>query len=648
MQKTSSQNGSWHKLNVMQKVGAFNDEDEGLLNLLADRIVVTMVNAKKKDDLGHVQERIDLLLRNTHNMASSLYNTKDLARMVMQAAKEMVQADSCVLVIRDNSLKQNIMYMPTKHGLAELRINDDAGIFTHVIKGNHTLQINDVSKDARYNVEFDKTYGYNTQSLLAVPLTSSTTQRAFGCVMVRNKIKEIKFNDDDVKMLSGFCAQAAMTFEKLNHVKELDEVHSFMKRVLESIQATVIVVDENSFLMSCNKTWLWESVGLSREEYVQRPITYYLKDYPLLLQDLLHCQKTGTNAYQPSFPFEIKSRSGSRVMHLKYSMNPLKTASNDDGGANMENKNRSVVIVLEDLTSEKRALDTLGRYMDPLLVKEVMSEHGNELGGVRRKIAILFSDIRSFTTLAESLEPQQVVKLLNEHFEDSVDAILSEHGILDKFIGDAVMAVFGVPFSSDKDSVNACNAALKMLDALKVANRRREANGQKVIHIGIGINTGEVLSGNIGSTKRMEYSCIGDAVNLSSRLESLTKHYHSTLLFTEFTREELDDQFIIREVDKVQVVGKKRGVAIFDILGKSSSCSPVEYNSKMQLIEKYGQALAAYRQGNFSDAKQMFLKCATLFNRDGPSVTMHERCALYEKEPPNLDDWKGVFVPDFK
>jgi adenylate cyclase len=237
------------------------------------------------------------------------------------------------------------------------------------------------------------------------------------------------------------------------------------------------------------------------------------------------------------------------------------------------------------------------------------------------------------------MEPTDVVELLNHHFTDAVNAITEEQGILDKFIGDAVMAVFGVPFISQEDATHACNTALKMREALIVTNKFRESSGKLGIKIGIGVNTGMVLSGNIGSKARMEFSCIGDAVNLASRIEGLTKFYGVQILISEFTLADTGDAFLVREVDSVVVSGKKNAVRVYELLGKKGDILAREVREVSSL---YTNALGFYRARNFSQAMDLFQSCIKL-HFDGPSKVLLERCKKYIYAPPP-QDWDGCFI----
>jgi adenylate cyclase len=182
-------------------------------------------------------------------------------------------------------------------------------------------------------------------------------------------------------------------------------------------------------------------------------------------------------------------------------------------------------------------------------------------------VTILFSDIRSFTTISEKMEAQALVGLLNEYFTEMVTAVMSEDGVVDKYIGDAIMAVFGAPVPKTDDAVHAVRAAVKMGQALAVLNERLTARGLAPLGTGIGVHTGDVVAGNIGSERRMEYTVIGDAVNLASRLETATKELGVHILISEDTYELTKDHIDARPVKEIHVKGRAKPVMTYEVLG---------------------------------------------------------------------------------
>jgi adenylate cyclase len=219
---------------------------------------------------------------------------------------------------------------------------------------------------------------------------------------------------------------------------------------------------------------------------------------------------------------------------INLTVNPL---TNPEGGV------RGGLLVLEDISQEKRMKTTLYRYMTPGVAERVMALGDDVLmRGDRREVTVLFSDIRGYTTLTENLEADRVVEMLNAYFETMVEAVFNFEGTLDKFIGDAIMAVYGAPLPLKNHAWAGVQSALDMRQRLVRFNSERLNQNQPKIRIGIGISSGEVVSGNIGSQRKMEYTVIGDGVNLSSRLEGVTKEYGCDIVISEYTYELCKEQ----------------------------------------------------------------------------------------------------------
>ncbi len=189
------------------------------------------------------------------------------------------------------------------------------------------------------------------------------------------------------------------------------------------------------------------------------------------------------------------------------------------------------------------------------------------LGGNKQEVTILFSDIRNFTNMSEQMQPEQVVELLNEYFQAMTNVIFGHEGTVDKYIGDAIMAVFGAPVSSPDDPVRAVRTGLDMLSALDLLRAKWESQGRSTFKIGIGVNTGEAIVGNMGSTQAMGYTVIGDAVNLASRLEGLNKELGTSLLISEATYERVRDYVEVKEFSGIKVKGKAEEMKVYAVQG---------------------------------------------------------------------------------
>lgn len=189
------------------------------------------------------------------------------------------------------------------------------------------------------------------------------------------------------------------------------------------------------------------------------------------------------------------------------------------------------------------------------------------LGGSKREITIFFSDVRGFTTISEQLGPEDLVKLLNEYLSAMTDIIIEYKGTIDKYMGDAIMAFWGAPVPLEDHAYYACVAALAQLDHLKVLQQKWAERNVPVIDIGCGLNSGPAVVGNMGSSHRMEYTCMGDTINLGSRLEGSNKMYTTNIIISEYTYEKVKDRVVTRELDLVRVKGKTQPVRIYELLG---------------------------------------------------------------------------------
>jgi adenylate cyclase len=261
---------------------------------------------------------------------------------------------------------------------------------------------------------------------------------------------------------------------------------------------------------------------------------------------------------------------------------------------------------------------------------------------VRLPATILFSDIIGFTSMTESADPEKLVKQLNEYLSRMTGAVFENNGTLDKFIGDAVMAVWGnVSSRGVTEDAKACaRAALAMRRELEALNQKWQAEGTAPFHIGIGINHGDVLGGNIGSQEKADPTVIGDAVNLASRFEALTRTYAVDILVGARASELIRDEFNLRSVALVQVKGKTRPVEIFTLIGAKNETADNEF---LQRLETYEAGFRKFRERDFTQAKILFSQFLEFYPDDALAKMYLERSLEYEEEPPNAA-WNAVEV----
>ena len=286
--------------------------------------------------------------------------------------------------------------------------------------------------------------------------------------------------------------------------------------------------------------------------------------------------------------------------------------------------------------SERRFIEgAFGHYVNKTVVEQIIKNPKMlELGGAKREVTAFFSDIQGFTSISEKMEPGQLVSFLNRYLDEMTNIILNYQGTLDKYEGDAIVAFWGAPLPLSNHAKNACMAALENQKKLTLYRAECEKQGFPQIHVRIGINSGEAIAGNIGSENRFDYTIMGDNVNLASRLESINKQYGTNIIVSEYTYEQVKDDFVCRELDQIRVKGKEKPVRIYELISAKDEAS----TEKLNFVQGYSEALALYRQKNFLAAQEKF----KALSDDAPSKIFAERCAECIKNPP-VGDWDGVY-----
>jgi adenylate cyclase len=255
-------------------------------------------------------------------------------------------------------------------------------------------------------------------------------------------------------------------------------------------------------------------------------------------------------------------------------------------------------------------------------------------------LSVLFSDIAGFTTFSEKMTPEELVLVLNEYMSAMMDIIKRNKGCFDKSIGDAVMAFWGAPIELEDHALKACITALEMQSSIVPLREKWIAEGKPPIRMRIGVNTGQMVVGNMGGADRINYTVMGDSVNLGSRLEGANKLYNTAIMISESTYAKVRDHVLVRELDLLVVKGKTEPIRIYELLGLTSDAIP---DTKKKVLRLYADGLALYRNRDFEQAASLFTEAATLDPTDGPSQLYLGRSLLYKETPPP-DDWNGVFV----
>jgi adenylate cyclase len=565
------------------------------------------------------------ILAVSHDLAGELQLDVLIAR-IMRAAAELLNAERSTLFVYDAKSDELVSIYAAGMETHEIRIPSSKGIAGAVFTTGRVENIADPYSDPRFDADIDAESGFRTQSILCAPIANKAGGR-IGVTQVLNKHGGA-FTAKDEARLRAFSAQIAVSLENAKLFDDVLSMKNYNDSILKSTSNGIVTLDADGLIVTANES----ALGLldrRRDKLIGSSVAGAFTGANQWIADSL--QKTmETGEVALAVDAEI-ARAGLPPATVNLTAAPLIDAADQRIGS---------MLVIEDITTEKRVRSTMARYMSKEVADQLLAAGEAELVGKDQKVSILFSDVRGFTTIAEALGARETVSMLNEYFTEMVDVIFDHGGILDKYIGDAIMALFGAPFETAEDADNALAVANDMMLKLAELNGRRTADGKKPIDIGVGLSTGDVVVGNIGSVKRMEYTVIGDSVNLASRLERANKVYGSKILLSESTVRNLKRPAVLRELDLLRVKGKDRPVAVYESLGyREAELS----NGLGTLLERYDHGLAAYRNRDWSQALGSFERALEAMPGDGPSAMYAERCRLYAAKPPP-DHWDGVWV----
>ena len=302
--------------------------------------------------------------------------------------------------------------------------------------------------------------------------------------------------------------------------------------------------------------------------------------------------------------------------------------------------------MVHELRARERVKETFGKYLDPRIVENVIDEvtKQDHAAGERRVMTVFFLDVARFSGISERLTPSGLVKVINRYFTLATEPIAEHRGVVDKFIGDEVMAWWGPPFcSEDEHALLACRAALGQLDELERVRAELPEllgfrKGLPTVDVRMGISTGELIVGTIGSDRSKSYTVMGDTVNLASRLEGVNKQYGTRILVSEKTADMVRAELELREVDSVRVVGKEEATRIFELMGKRGEVEA----PALALRDHFEEGLAAYREQDWDGAQQAFEACLAIDSEDGPSKVFVQRIATLRTKPAEAS-WDGVW-----
>jgi len=604
--------------------GEFTPEDLALLEAVIAQgsVSLTHLSTIEKIEKSRKQE-LDFL--SVVSEISSELQLGPLLQKIMAAITRMLDAERCTLFINDPKANELYSFVGQGLGSSTIRLPNHMGIAGAVFTSGQTVNIPYAYADLRFNPAFDKKTGFFTRSILCVPVINKSGT-VIGVTQVLNK-RGGAFNDGDEARLKAFTSQISIGIENAKLFDDVQTIKNYNESILESMSNGVITLSGDGRIVTCNAAGL-RILQVEQKDVIDKPAAdFFAGDNGWLLEKIKMVQESGADEVLMDAPLHV---AGERLS-ANVTVLPLHSAADKALGS---------MVMIEDISSEKRMKATMARYMDPTLADQLLASGAEVLGGQSIEATVLFSDVRSFTTLSEELGPQGIISLLNEYFTLMVDCITDQGGMLDKFIGDAIMAVFGTAKRHEDDEDRALRTAIAMMKELHGFNRRRIADGKRPIDIGIGLNTDTVVSGNIGSPKRQDYTVIGDGVNLAARLESACKEYGAHILVSENTVRKLKSTYRSREVDRVVVKGKTKPVAIFEVVDYHTDET---FPNMMGVLQAFQYGLKSYRDAQFDQAQKAFEEGLGLNPNDAATKMYIERCKYLAEHHPG-DNWDGVWV----
>jgi adenylate cyclase len=617
----------------------FTAEDEQLFWDFAPSIRLILESSRSFYQATQQQRAASALMKATKALSQSSLDLEETLKMVMDEAKELMQADRSTLWLLDRDRHQLWTKLPINGSLQEIRIPMEAGFAGQVVQSEQPLLIpfdlydhpnSDTAK------ETDKKTGYRTCSMLCMPIFNANKE-LIAVTQLINKKKQgdhppynpdhypeapdcwrASFNRAD--FMKAFNIQAGVALQNAKLFATVKQQEQMQRDILRSLSNGVISTDKDGKIIAANES-ARELLGLEAGDVIEGKSVVELiqmekGEFPRWFEMALRAQDDRYR--QQYYPDQT-------LQAFKGEQHSINLSINTIADANDEQQVSGALVVMDDISDEKRLKSTMYRYMTQELAEQLLNSGDAKLGGDRKEVSVLFSDIRSYTTLTESMEAEEVVAMLNEYFETMVDAVFAYKGTLDKYIGDAIMAVFGSPLELEEHAWMAVQTAIEMRHRLASFNQQRPPHRR--IKIGVGINSDSVISGNIGSSKRMEFTAIGDGVNLGSRLEGASKHYGTDIIISQSTYSICRDRIWARELDCIRVKGKLKPVSIYELVGLQSEAMT---DAQKRSIELYHVGREHYLNRRFTKAQTAFGTILEEINAHDQAAVLHvNRCGYW-------------------
>jgi adenylate cyclase len=612
-----------------KRLDGFTAIDMALLEAISRHAASALEQAQMVERLEQARREELELLAVTEAISTELHLDTLLARIVA-AATQLLDAERSTLFIYDPSKDElwSRVAEGTEH--RQIRMPANAGIAGAAFMSGEVLSIPDAYADSRFNRDFDRHSGFRTRNLLNVPVIDRTGER-LGVVQVLNK-RGGQFTQVDIRRLKAFSADIAVALENARLFSDVLALKNYNESILKSLSNGVVTLDRLCVIVKVNEA-AQRILGLSSEALVDRPAQQVFGNLNAwITRSLEFVARMGATDYHADT--DLKQPDGS-VASVNLTVAPFLDAERNSIG---------YMLVFEDITREKRVRNTMARYVAKEVVDQLLASGEDVLEGSALVATVLFTDIRRFSLMSETMTPRNTVSMLNEFFSEMVEVIFTRGGMLDKYMGDGLMAIFGAPIVGSTDADNALGVANDMVRALGALNARRAERGSEPIEIGIGLATGEVLAGSVGPSKRMEYTAIGNNVNLAARLESANKYYGTSVLLAATTANELKSPAVLRRLDLIQAKGISQPTWVYESLGHHTAAT---FPKLASAINAYEAGVDCYQRRDWQGGLSHFATALELAPRDRPSRIFFDRCRYYQTSAPD-EAWDGVWIMEEK
>ena len=620
-----------------KKKGRFTKDNLNFVDAIATQAAVSIQNAQNSEFFEKKRAQEMEFVSIVSDVTAEI-DLSALLKRVMEEATRMLNADRATLFLNDEKTNELFSRVAMGEGIGEIRLPNTAGIAGSVFTSGETMNIPYAYADLRFNPSFDKQTGYFTRSILCVPVTNKNG-KVIGCTQVLNK-KGGKFTEEDESRLKAFTQQVAIALENAKLFDDVSKSRQYNESMLSSMSNGVITIDGDGKIVTCNRSGLKILKTFEKNILNTNSEDFFRDNNSWVEEKIKNVKETKEPDIIMDAALEIKDSETEKNEMISVNLTILPLINEDsEGRTDKKDDFLGILLMIEDISSEKRMKSTMSRYMDPGIADQLLEDGADIMGGLDTTATLLFSDLRSFTNITESLGAQGTVKLLNEYFEIMVECISEQGGMLDKFIGDAIMAAFGLPISHEDDEDRGVKAGINMISRLWKWNELREKDGKPPLDMGLGLNTDKIVAGNIGSQKRMDYTMIGDGVNLAARLESACKQYKARILISDFTFKKLKGTYRIRNIDDVVVKGKTEPIGVYEVLDYHNDET---FPNLMDVVNHFNEGRKKYKSGDFKNAINSFNECLKGNKNDILSKTYIERCNQLLIDNPK--DWDGVWV----